>query len=69
MESIRRIISAESIARLSDRLYGELNRDRRRILQQKLLEEESRFGAHSEQLEMVTQYIAESLKELINSGA
>jgi two-component system sensor kinase FixL len=59
MQSIERVIHAETIARLSDQLYGELNPERRRIVQQTLLEEENRYGARSEQLEMVTQHIAE----------
>jgi PAS domain S-box-containing protein len=64
MRSIERVIRAETIARLSDQLYGELNPERRRILQQTLLEEESRYGALSEQLEMATQHIAEASERI-----
>jgi two-component system, LuxR family, sensor kinase FixL len=60
MESIQRTISGESIARLSDQLYGELTPERRQISQVLLLEEENRYGRYSEKLDMVTHYIAEA---------
>ena len=64
MESIQSIISAESIARLSDRLNGKLTPERRRISQELLLEEEKRYGQHSEKLDMVTNYIAEFTQKI-----
>ena len=59
MQFIERVINAESIARLTDQLYGELDPERCRTLQQKLLEAESRYGQCSEQLDMLAQYITE----------
>ena len=51
MRSNERVVIAEAIARLNDRLYREFDGERRRMLQQTPLEEEDRHGARSEQLE------------------
>jgi two-component system, LuxR family, sensor kinase FixL len=59
MESVQRIISAETIARLTDGLYGEPDPERCLILQQRWLEAENRYGRHSEQLDMLGHYLRE----------
>jgi len=60
MGQIDRLISAENIARYVDQLDRALSLDVHASLQQRLLEEENRYGLLSWHLDLVEQRIAEA---------
>jgi hypothetical protein len=64
MDGTDSFVCQQNISRFADKIYNELDPEKRRVLHELLLQEERRFGAMQQQLDLMNHYIRESASRI-----